>query len=184
MTIEVCSYSTDSVKRWSGGTTQELYISPKSASLQNRDFDFRISSATVEEEESVFSSFPGYLRKLLILEGELMVNHLDHHSVLLKPFEQDLFSGDWMTTSIGKVKDFNVIYKPHLNPTIELRRVGSSQFDLIDVKLGFLFLVKGKAKLDGTTLPEGSGVYLSAVEKLRLHFSNESSIVIVRFDEK
>ena len=45
----------------------------------------------------------------MIIEGELALKHEGHHSVNLKPFEQDSFSGEWITRSIGKVRDFNLM---------------------------------------------------------------------------
>ena len=39
---------------WAGGTTTQLYLYPENGSYANRDFLFRISSATVDLEESGF----------------------------------------------------------------------------------------------------------------------------------
>ncbi|MBO4847781.1 MAG: HutD family protein [Clostridia bacterium] len=54
----------NSTTRWSGGTTTELYIWPKGASYKERRFDFRISTAYCELEESVFTPLPGVKRFL------------------------------------------------------------------------------------------------------------------------
>ena len=40
-------------KRWSGGITTQLAIWPEGADYGARKFDWRISSAVVEDEESV-----------------------------------------------------------------------------------------------------------------------------------
>ncbi|RYM34911.1 hypothetical protein ERX46_05920 [Brumimicrobium glaciale] len=94
---------------WSGGTTTQLYISPESATLANKDFNLRISTAKVEANESTFTSLPGINRKLMILEGGITISHEDQYSKHLKPFDVDTFKGDWKTTSIGTCTDFNVM---------------------------------------------------------------------------
>ena len=43
---------------WSGGTTTEFFIFPTEASYKKKNFDFRLSTATVEVEESEFTSLP------------------------------------------------------------------------------------------------------------------------------
>ncbi|MDR1048301.1 MAG: HutD family protein, partial [Synergistaceae bacterium] len=52
------------VAAWSGGSTTELFIYPGDADLAKRNFELRVSSATVEAEESLFSSFAGYVRHI------------------------------------------------------------------------------------------------------------------------
>jgi environmental stress-induced protein Ves len=94
---------------WSGGTTVELFVFPPGASYARRDFRFRLSSATVETENSEFTSLPGISRKLMLLSGNLTVHHEGHHSKTLRKFEVDQFEGDWKTSSIGQCTDFNLM---------------------------------------------------------------------------
>jgi len=94
---------------WSGGTTTELYIYPEDAKYSDRNFKWRLSSAKVEVEESEFTHLPGISRIIMIIDGELILEHEGHHKAILKPFEQDSFMGDWTTKSFGKVTDFNLM---------------------------------------------------------------------------
>lgn len=94
---------------WSGGSTTQLYISPANASYAERNFDFRLSSAKVEVPESTFTVLPGVNRKLMVLEGEITLNHENQHSKTLQKFEVDTFNGDWKTTAIGTCTDFNIM---------------------------------------------------------------------------
>ncbi|SDK12142.1 HutD family protein [Natronincola ferrireducens] len=88
--------------RWSGGTTTQLAIYPKDAIYSNEgNFTWRLSSARVEVEESVFTPLPNIQRVLMIIEGELLLQHQGHHKSILKPFDQDRFSGSWTTKSVG-----------------------------------------------------------------------------------
>jgi len=70
---------------------------------------WRISSARVESEESEFTSLPGIWRLIIVLEGDITLEYEHHHSVRLRPFQQDAFAGDWMTRSRGMVRDFNIM---------------------------------------------------------------------------
>jgi environmental stress-induced protein Ves len=95
--------------RWSGGTTTELFIYPPTAVYEQRNFDFRLSTATVEAEESEFTSLPGYARKLMVLAGQTTLHHQDQHTKTLQKFDVDTFDGSWKTTSVGTCTDFNVM---------------------------------------------------------------------------
>lgn len=107
--IELVRKNEQTTSNWSGGTTTQIAIYPKDSAYSERNFQWRLSSAKVETEESVFTSLPGIWRLIMVLEGEMRLEHTGHHSVYLKPFEQDSFSGDWTTTSFGKVRDFNLM---------------------------------------------------------------------------
>lgn len=98
---------------WSGGETSELFISPKTASVGEKNFNLRISSATCELDSSSFTPYNGFTRYITPLDGELkmIVNGED---VLLKPFEVYKFSGSDEVTSYSKIRDFNLIVKEDL----------------------------------------------------------------------
>ena len=107
--IEVVRCQEQTTSNWSGGTTTQIAIYPKDAVYSERNFQWRLSSARVETEKSEFTSLPGVRRLIMVLEGTMRLEHAGHHTVTLAPFEQDSFSGDWTTTSFGKVRDFNVM---------------------------------------------------------------------------
>jgi len=94
---------------WSGGTTTQLYISPASAVYAKRNFDVRISTASVSVKESSFTPLPGVKRKLMVLDGEMVIKHDKHYTKQLKSFEVDAFNGDWQTSAMGMCTDFNVM---------------------------------------------------------------------------
>ena len=99
------------VNKWSGGTTTQLSIYPENASYQDRDFIWRLSSATVEEETSEFTHLPDYNRILMILNGKLELNHNDKEIINLNSFDQNEFDGASKTKSFGKVVDFNLMMR-------------------------------------------------------------------------
>lgn len=118
------------VSSWSGGTTTQLYIFPETASLTARNFDWRISSAVVETDESEFSAFEGYERILIPLEGKLEMEHQTENGVLtqaVNTFELARFSGNWRTRGKGKLIDFNFIFKPELAPHVSVQAFESGE---------------------------------------------------------
>jgi len=152
MNIEHLKQSDFQKSLWSGGSTTQLYISPKDASLAERNFDIRISTANVELEESTFTSLPGVSRKLMILDGEIQINHQNQYSKRLKQMDVDTFRGDWNTTAIGTCTDFNVMTTGNLfseligmeftkdsNSTIHIEKEWNSLF---------LFIISGKLQLE------------------------------------
>lgn len=100
------------VSTWKGGKTEELCIVPEDASLQERNFDLRISSATIDLERSEFSDFTGYRRYLMKLEGDITLL-IDDKTIIIKGDEAFEFMGDEKVISLSKEpsRDFNVIIK-------------------------------------------------------------------------
>jgi environmental stress-induced protein Ves len=107
--VELVRHDDQHVSAWSGGTTTEIAIFPRDAIYGRRDFLWRVSSARVDAEASTFTPLPGYQRLLMVLEGDMTLRHEGHHSERLTPFEQDAFSGAWVTSSSGRARDFNVM---------------------------------------------------------------------------
>lgn len=94
---------------WSGGTTTELFIYPKNSNYKERNFKVRISSATVEREESEFTRLEGIQRFITPLDSILQLSHNNKHIVNLEPFEIYEFDGGLDTKSFGKATDFNLM---------------------------------------------------------------------------
>lgn len=107
--LKIITKSEQITSTWSGGKTTQLTIYPEEADYAKRDFKWRISTADVEVDESLFTHLPGIQRIIMILDGEMSLQHKGKHRVHLKPFEQDWFDGGWTTQSIGRVTDFNLM---------------------------------------------------------------------------
>lgn len=96
---------------WTGGETTELFIYPPQAELDQRNFQCRISSATVNMERSEFSDFSGYQRFLQILQGEIRLQVGQDEPLELPQLAYHYFPGEAKTVSEGQCRDFNVIYQ-------------------------------------------------------------------------
>jgi uncharacterized protein len=132
MSLEIIRKSDQITSAWSGGTTTQLYIHPQDSSYQGRNFLFRISTATVDAEESQFTRLPGVSRQLMILDGSLKIDHSGRYSRILNKFDTDSFEGDWETKGYGRVIDFNLMTTGKLQGTISgsiLKRNDSLEFN-------------------------------------------------------
>ena len=57
------------MNKWAGGITREVCILPaEESSLQDRNFELRVSSAVINTTESTFSDFTGFTRLILCWE--------------------------------------------------------------------------------------------------------------------
>lgn len=126
MTTSIFRKTDRNPNSWSGGTTTELFIFPEGSRYQDRDFDFRLSTATVEIQSSIFTKFDGYRRKLLLLNGSMALDHDQHHLSKLSKFDVDTFDGSWQTTSFGKCEDFNLICREQLVSELFAVKVAAS----------------------------------------------------------
>lgn len=96
---------------WSGGTTTELAIGPENSDYGDRSFQWRLSSATVELEESTFTSLPDYKRLIMTLKGGIRLSHNKGEWLTLPEFTVHAFDGGDETVSVGKVVDFNLMLR-------------------------------------------------------------------------
>lgn len=112
--------------QWSGGKTWELGIFPESASYLDRDFVWRLSTASSDREESSFSKLQGYDRILMVLEGDVVLAHGDERSVHLGEMEQDRFDGGVKTRCFGKLtRDYNLIMAQGCEGSLRTAEVAS-----------------------------------------------------------
>lgn len=96
---------------WSGGTTTQLAIAPEGAVYGDRDFLWRISSATVELDHSDFTPLPDYHRFLAVLEGEIRLKIDGQEPFLLAPGRVVEFDGGVPVESWGRCVDFNLMVR-------------------------------------------------------------------------
>ena len=102
------------VSDWSGGKTKQLYLSPQTGHYGKREFDYRLSTATVELAESQFSDLSGFHRILMSLDHTLHLHNASRQEeTVLAPFTPYFFEGSDSITSRGTCTDFNLIYSDH-----------------------------------------------------------------------
>lgn len=96
---------------WSGGTTTQISIAPEGVLYADRNFLWRLSSATVDLEQSDFTALPDYNRFISTLEGEIDVVHNQGVPIHLAPYKIHAFDGGADTKSFGRCRDFNLMLR-------------------------------------------------------------------------
>jgi len=201
-TIEVIRKKQHKTSEWSGGTTTEIYIYPKGEIYNEQKFKWRLSSAKVEVEKSTFTALEGISRLIMIIKGELILEHEGHHNAKLKAFEQDSFCGQWTTTSFGKVTDFNLMMAQGCIGKLEAISVKSfdDKYILLHNNLNededfsliteAFYIVKGNVDIEKVTkekisLIEGDVILVTRAEKgntfeFKIHSNSEEESNIIR----
>lgn len=182
--MQIIKHNQQQTVNWSGGTTTQLFIYPPDAQYAERNFLFRISTATVETDTSTFTDLTGYQRIIMLLQGELTLTHnkeVTHH---LKPLIPHLFDGAWQTKAAGKVTDFNVMFKPGVNAVIEVIKLTTNQHLDLNAVNHFVccYVVKGKLtinlKHESETLNEKDFMVIDD-EVLEAHVQTETTLIKV-----
>ncbi len=110
MKLSIISKSDISSSTWDGGKTYEYFIYPKTSSYSQKNFIFRISSATIEKQPSIFTQFDGYKRYLVMLDNDLKIqrNGSDETYSNNEIFE---FNSADIIHSFSTGNDFNLMVK-------------------------------------------------------------------------
>ncbi|MBP8790718.1 MAG: HutD family protein [Breznakibacter sp.] len=186
MKYQLIPSSQQTPSQWSGGTTTELFIHPHGSNYQRKDFLLRISSARVEQEESVFTCLEGFDRHLMVLEGELEIIHHGHHQKKMKPFDTDYFMGDWETSAKGCVTDFNLMLAQGLTGELKqlcLGKEGSYSINPEGWDYVAIYIWQGSANVDGQSLTLEKGDFIifelmGGDEPIMLSPSTERTIMV------
>ena len=126
------------VSDWSGGKTKQLYLSPPTGHYGKRDFDYRLSTATVEVAESEFSDLSGFHRILMSLDHTLHLHNASRQEeTVLDPFTPYFFEGSDSITSRGTCTDFNLIYSNHYQG--QMIAVSNKQVLIRDEEIQFIY---------------------------------------------
>lgn len=96
---------------WPGGKTRQIYIHPPGARYADKDFLFRISRVSVEQEESTFSHLPHYRRFLSLLKGKLVLSTGGREPLVLTPYDIAAFDGTDTTHTQGKATGFHLMLR-------------------------------------------------------------------------
>lgn len=149
--------------RWSGGSTVETAIFPQKSKYLERDFIWRLSSATVEAEESSFTKLPDYDRVLMVLDGSVILAYGDERSAALEQWQKDNFSGAVKTKCFGKMTDYNLMFKKGCKGSLQLIDANK---DAIEIKKS----IRGE-------LPEASYGFYCAEGYVIISVDGETSLV-------
>jgi environmental stress-induced protein Ves len=171
---------------WSGGRTTQIAIAPEGADYARRDFLWRVSSATVELEESDFTALPDYRRLIATLEGEICLRHNGGAALRLPPLRVHAFDGADATHSTGRCRDFNLMLRRDAaEGEMEILTPAEDERELAGDPRGgeqLLFCVRGccRAESGGDTalLEPGDSLLTKADRPLQLRCEAEGLLLI------
>jgi environmental stress-induced protein Ves len=169
---------------WSGGTTSELFIFPTNSIYKDLNFGFRLSRATIEVEESVFTPLPNVKRQLMLLDGELELTHEGHHTKKLKPLQFDTFSGDWNTKSKGKATDFNLMTLGNTKGTLSVMKAKKKQFHAYKINNEFtvFYINEGTLQFEDKHVNAGELIVFNgeSEDDFKFNLMPGTNVVVVR----
>ncbi|GAB5416659.1 MAG: HutD family protein [Crocinitomicaceae bacterium] len=182
--MKIIQLSDASIKTWSGGNTTELFIFPDQSSFSEGNFELRISLATVEQSQTVFTPLPDTQRTLLVLEGTQLLEHQGHHTANLNGLEQDSFSGGWTTHCQGTSTNFNVMTKGSNRAEVTVKNLNAHQSIQVGAKnvLSFIYVVNGAIKYDQTTIRTKQAISFQNMEEFIAE--KRTQIVVVSYPLK
>jgi environmental stress-induced protein Ves len=191
MAFEIIRKDQQKSSAWSGGTTTQLAIHPPDACYKHRNFLFRLSTATIEKEESEFTTLPGITRHFMILNGRLELQHEGQDSKLLNAFETGTFDGGWKTTGRGLATDFNLMTRGNTEGWLEHFRL--KQGESLDLRQeihdGYIAVYLADGEVTSNIVPDefqitaqkGDMILLSpgnSNQAMKLHALRETDLVI------
>lgn len=186
MSINIISKTEQKTSKWSGGTTTELFIYPENSIYSDRNFDFRISSAKIEIKESEFTNLPNYKRLLMILKGDVEIEHKNILTKKLNNFEAHSFLGDWPTSSKGTAIDFNLIYNKKFNSQLKSIKIKKNESFILRNELknffqGF-YLFKGLIKVNEHALSKSDFVHFTDNE-VEINTIEDAIIILIEISK-
>lgn len=182
MSIQQFSAEGRTTINWASGTSTEIFIHPANGSFAERNFLFRISTATVEAEESTFTFFEGITRHLMILKGKLELIHEGRYTKQLEPYDQDTFSGEWATFSKGKVTDFNLMLKNGTRGSLIHQQIEQGDSVIYTGKTDhyFIYLANGTASLsNGKMAKAGDLLWIEKASDLAIDAQTGCDLIII-----
>lgn len=158
------------------GTTAQILISPKGASLDKLDFDYRLSSAPIREA-GPFSRFPGYQRILLPVSGAGFV--LNGHPYAT--FEAAHFSGDDETHCEllkKEVTDLGLIYHPErVSANVRVLNVPFPLTLTLEADKTYLcHLLSGELTVAGQAVAINETLVVNGEESIRLECGKKTTL--------
>lgn len=170
------------VSTWSGGKTIQIAISPEGAVYADRDFLWRVSSATVELDESDFTALTDYNRWIFLLSGTMRLSHNGGPAVSLAPYEAHSFDGADKTHCWGRCTDFNLMLRKGRCEGRIFALTENTELSAEGTKI--LYCASEAVTVNGLFLKEGSAVRLEEGESGSLRFPSPGVVAVAVISEK
>lgn len=167
---------------WRCGTTTEIFLYPEDGDYARRQFDYRISSATLETEESVFTPLPGITRVILPLENTMVLVHGKDEEVMIAPYQSYSFSGETVTKGIGINRDFNLLLNHGKQGHVEVITIDGLGSLVEQAENTLYFYEKGFLPLEvsGITIRPGDSLLVRECERLEMVNGSPEQVILLK----
>ena len=167
---------------WRCGNTTEIFLSPEDGDYARRHFDYRVSSATLETEESVFTPLPGITRVILPLENTMVLVHGKDEKVMLAPYQAYHFDGETVTKSIGMNRDFNLMMNHGNRGHVEVITIDGMGSLVEETQNTLYFYEKGVMPLEvsGFAIRPGDSILVRECERLEMVNSSPEQVILLK----
>ena len=98
----------------------------------------------------------------------------------LQPFDFALFNGNSETIGIGKVTDFNVIYKPSISPIINVLNLKEFKNSRFEVDHGFVYCAEGSVEINQQIINEKEAFFIKD-SMITINTKELSKLILVRW---
>ena len=130
--------------KWTGGQTRSFFIYPPGGEGATAfDYDFEITSSTMEFPDSEYTIYEGYDRILMIIENSVKLVHEDGRTVVLNKYDYDVFSGETATHSYGLATDYEMMVRHGIDAGIKVIELPDAGEQITPKKAGFNFVYSG-----------------------------------------
>ncbi|MFT4603051.1 MAG: environmental stress-induced protein Ves [Arenicella sp.] len=169
------------IKDWSGGTTTEIFIYPEGAEYDKKNFSFRLSTASVEVDESTFTELPGVSRTLMVLHGKMKLSHEGQHTRNLEQHDVDVFDGGWKTTSKGQCVDFNLMCRGETRGKVRGFALEKNRYReiAVDGKVNFIYVTGGTITINRKSYHPGALLRIKLEAIVQLQAKDHCDFVVV-----
>ena len=170
--LQILHQSDYKISSWSGGKTIQLAIYPEGCDYADRDFLWRISSATVDLPESDFTALPDYQRYITPIAGEMTLCHDGGARIPVPVGTIHAFDGAADTHSWGRCTDFNLMLRKG-RASGGMRRIAGSagsecRVEVPENHIALLYCAQGEVQIEGANLTFAAGDSLVTDAPVRL----------------
>ncbi len=173
---QIKTYDDYKVTHWSGGTSTQLHIFPPESSVEKRDFEFRISTASVLDDESDFTIFPGIKRILIPLNNPIVLNHDKGEDIVIQPLTTYSFEGGCHTHCRGKTNDFNLMIRHDREGSLQVVHLHTNEQITLEPHC-FAYCVTGEMRVEKDRLTIGQTLH--AHQKTKLIAVDSALLILV-----
>ncbi len=170
------------VSHWSGGKTTQLAIFPEGAVYADRDFTWRISSATAEIDESDYTALPDYNRLIAVFDKAIRLQHDGGEIITLQPYDVHRFDGAAATHSWGRCVDFNLMLRKG-RAEGEMRALtidGTGEIETANADTVLIYCAEGEGSIASAGFGAGEAVLVTEIDEERFTLHGAGKFMAVR----